>query len=145
MSDRLQPIVVENQDFEALIKHYDSPETFFYLDPPYYTTEYMYAVNFAREDHQRLRECLGKITGKFLLSYNDCREIRELYEGFSFFDFQRKNMMANRYEKDPLGEVTIANYDMLERERTKPRQLNLFDEKLTDERIKEEIQNELEK
>ena len=145
MSDRLQPIVVENQDFEALIKHYDSPETFFYLDPPYYTTEYMYAVNFAREDHQRLRECLGKITGKFLLSYNDCREIRELYEGFSFFDFQRKNMMANRYEKDPLGEVTIANYDMLERERTKPRQLNLFDEKLTDERIKEEILNELEK
>ena len=58
---------------------------------------------------------------------------------------KKRNMMVNRYEKEPLGELTIANYDMLARERTKPRQLNLFDEKLTDERIKEEILNELEK
>ena len=36
---RLQKVVIENKDFEKLIKQYDRPESFFYCDPPYYETE----------------------------------------------------------------------------------------------------------
>nr|WP_325298346.1 recombinase family protein [uncultured Dysosmobacter sp.] len=32
---RLADVVVENQDFQTLIRHYDRPVTFFYCDPPY--------------------------------------------------------------------------------------------------------------
>ncbi|MCR5844240.1 MAG: DNA adenine methylase [Oscillospiraceae bacterium] len=39
-------VVVENQDFETLIRHYDRPDAFFYLDPPYYSSEHMYVVEF---------------------------------------------------------------------------------------------------
>lgn len=54
----------------------------------------MYAVGFDWSDHVRLRDTLAGIKDKFLLSYNDCPEIRQLYEGFSFFDFSRARSMA---------------------------------------------------
>lgn len=128
LQERMANVVVENQDFETLIKHYDRPDTFFYLDPPYFSTEDMYEVGFGWEDHVRLRNTLKNIKGKFLLSYNDCDEIRELYNGFSMFDFSRTHSMAQRYEagKD-FKELLIGNYDLYEREKAKPQQLTLFE------------------
>ena len=78
---RLQKVVIENRDFEPLIKQYDRPKALFYCDPPYYATEDYYEdVEFTKDDHQRLADALLNIQGKFLLSYNDCPEIRELYQ-----------------------------------------------------------------
>ena len=36
---RLAKVVIENKDFEKLIRQYDRPVSFFYLDPPYHATE----------------------------------------------------------------------------------------------------------
>lgn len=33
--DRLQGVLLENQDFERLIRTYDRPDALFYVDPPY--------------------------------------------------------------------------------------------------------------
>lgn len=127
LQDRLANVVVENQDFETLIKHYDRPDAFFYLDPPYFSTEDMYEVGFGWDDHVRLRDMLKNIKGKFLLSYNDCDEIRELYNGFSMFDFSRTHSMAQRYEAGKeFKELLIGNYDLYEREKMKPKQLTFF-------------------
>lgn len=127
LQDRMANVVVENQDFETLIKHYDRPDAFFYLDPPYFSTEDMYEVGFGWDDHVRLRDTLKNIKGKFLLSYNDCDEIRELYNGFSMFDFSRTHSMAQRYEAGKeFKELLIGNYDLYEREKAKPKQLTFF-------------------
>ena len=127
LQDRLANVVVENQDFETLIKHYDRPDAFFYLDPPYFSTEDMYEVGFGWDDHVRLRDTLKNIKGRFLLSYNDCNEIRELYNGFSMFDFSRTHSMAQRYEAGKeFKELLIGNYDLYEREKMKPKQLTFF-------------------
>ena len=127
LENRMANVVVENQDFETLIKHYDRQDTFFYADPPYFSTEDMYAVGFNWNDHVRLKDTLSKIQGKFLLSYNDCPEIRELYKGFSILDFSRTHSMAQRYEAGKeFKELLISNYDLYERERSKPQQLTLF-------------------
>ena len=62
-----------------------------------------------------------------MLSYNDCPEIRELYKGFSMLDFSRTHSMAQRYEAGKeFKELLISNYDLYERERSKPQQLTLF-------------------
>ena len=133
LEDRMANVVVENQDFETLIKHYDRPDSFFYADPPYFSTEDMYEVGFGWDDHVRLRDTLKNIQGKFLLSYNDCPEIRELYEGFSMFDFSRTHSMAQRYEAGKeFKELLIANYDLYERARSKPLQMTLFEYKQED-------------
>ena len=125
---RCENVVIENQDFETLIKHYDRPTTFIYCDPPYYTSEYVYDCGFTWEDHIRLYHALAGMKGKFLLSYNDCPEIRELYKEYSFFDFKRVHSMAQKYEAGKeFPELLTANYDLFERERQKPYQLTLFD------------------
>ena len=128
LEDRLQTVLVENRDFETLIRSYDRPDAFFYCDPPYYSTESMYDVGFNWDDHVRLRDTLKTIKGKFLLSYNDCPEIRELYEGFPIFDFTRPHSMALRYDANAeFKELLIANYDLYEREKANPKQISLFD------------------
>ena len=134
LQDRMANVVVENQDFETLIKHYDRPDAFFYLDPPYFSTEDMYEVGFGWDDHVRLRDTLKNIKGKFLLSYNDCTEIRELYNGFSMFDFSRVHSMAQRYDAGKeFKELLIGNYDLYEREKGKPKQLTIFELQNDDE------------
>lgn len=128
VSKRLENTVIENQNFEVLIKHYDRKNAFFYCDPPYYSSEYVYQCGFTWEDHLRLRNLLKKTQGKWLVSYNYCKEIREIYDGCSFFDFKRVHSMVQKYDAGrEFPELLISNYDLYERERAKPRQINLLD------------------
>lgn len=76
--------MIENQDFGVLIKHYDRENAFFYCDPPYFSSEYVYQCGFTWNDHLRLKNALANAKGKWLVSYNDCKEIRNLYDGYSF-------------------------------------------------------------
>lgn len=55
LAKRLANAVIENQDFEVLIRHYDRTDAFIYCDPPYYTSEYVYECGFTWEDHLRLK------------------------------------------------------------------------------------------
>ena len=126
-SYRLADTVIENKDFEALIRQYDREGAFFYCDPPYYETEGHYAVVFRREDHARLRDALAEAKGKWMVSYNDCEFIRELYAGYTITAVTRINNLAQRYDGGcEFPEVIITNYDPGELERTKPQQLHLF-------------------
>ena len=127
-SRRLKDTVIENKDFEELIKQYDRENAFIYCDPPYYLTEGHYAVEFRREDHFRLRDTLKGCQGKFLVSYNDCEFIRELYQDFRIESVSRLNNLAQRYDSGcEYAEVLISNYDTAERLRDLPVQLGLFD------------------
>lgn len=128
VSIRLNNAVIENQDFEVLIKHYDRDNAFFYCDPPYYSSEYVYQCGFTWDDHLRLKNTLANSKGKWLVSYNDCEEIRNLYDGYSFFDFTRLHNMKQRINAgEQFPELLISNYDMYERQRNKPLQLSLLD------------------
>ena len=125
---RMAETVIENQDFEVLIKHYDRPDSFFYLDPPYYTSEYVYDCGFTWEDHLRLHRALSEAQGQWLISYNDCPEIRELYGDFNQFGFSRIHSMVQKYEAGKeFPELLVGNYDLYGRERDKPRQMTLFE------------------
>ena len=127
---RLQRVVIENKDFEKLIRQYDRPESFFYCDPPYYETEdYYQDVGFTRKDHERLANTLCSMQGKFLLSYNDCPEIRELYSrpGIIIETTTRLSNIAQRYEAGKqYAELLISNYYTIERINSQI-QLSLFD------------------
>ncbi len=71
---------VENEDFSEVICKYDSPKTYFYVDPPYWKTENYYSKHdFDREDHERLANCLQGIEGMFSLSYYDFPLLREWF------------------------------------------------------------------
>lgn len=122
--------VVENKDFEKLIVQYDRPVSFFYCDLPYFGTESYYKNvgedGFTEKDHIRLRDALMKAEGKFLLSYNDCDFIRNLYDapGIQIDAYTRINNIKQRYDNGAqFPEILIANYDMQERSRNAPAQM----------------------
>lgn len=126
-SNRLAETVIENKDFEALIRQYDRDNAFFYCDPPYYETEGHYAVAFRKEDHTRLRDVLKSCRGKWMVSYNDCDFIRDLYAGYYITAVTRLNNLAQRYEGGcEFREVIITNYNPRELEQSQPRQMQLF-------------------
>lgn len=126
-SRRLANTVIENKDFEALIRQYDRENAFFYCDPPYYMTEDHYAVEFPKTDHVRLRNALEKCEGKWMVSYNDCAYIRELYEGCHVKAVSRLNNMAQRYDHGcEYPELIITSYDPEEQKKKRPQQMSLF-------------------
>lgn len=125
-SRRLSNTVIENKDFEALIHQYDRVDAFFYCDPPYFETEGHYEVKFAKSDHERLRNTLANSLGKWMVSYNDCEYIRELYSGYNIEAVTRVNSLALRYDNTAeYPEVLITNYDMNERKNL-PEQITLL-------------------
>lgn len=127
VSERLAQATIENKDFEELIIQYDRPDAFFYCDPPYYLTEGHYEVVFKKEDHIRLCRTLRNIQGKFLLSYNDCEFIRELYKDFYIESCSRVNNMALRHDcSSQFPELLISNYNPMEGAGML-KQLNLFE------------------
>ena len=78
---RLRGTILEDLPWEEVLRRYDRPHTFFYVDPPYYQVAKLYGpgLDFSREDHGRLAESLRRVKGSFLLSLNDRPEVRALY------------------------------------------------------------------
>lgn len=139
---RLQKVVIENKDCMKLIRQYDRPEGFFYCDPPYYNADQYYeAVSTNGFDHAGLADALLGIKGKFLLSYNDCPEIRALYDrpGIVVEGISRLSNIAQRYENGKqYPELLISNYDTTELARSCV-QLTLFDRLDSQEILNERI------
>ena len=106
---------VENMDFADVIKKYDSPTTYIYLDPPYYRTENYYSNHdFGRKDHERLANCLKNIQGKFSLSYYDFDLLHEWFPE-NKYRWEKKEFAkaaaAKKGTKQNMGEeLLILNY-----------------------------------
>jgi DNA adenine methylase len=87
--ERLRGVCIENRDAEQVIAQHDSPETLFYVDPPYvHSTRNMargnaaYEFEMADEDHRRLASMLGSVQGMVMLSGYRCVLYDELYAGW---------------------------------------------------------------
>lgn len=80
---RFQEVVIESRSFEKILEKYDSPNTLFYLDPPYYQHESYYDGAFSWHHHRLLHHLLKRIRGKFILSYGNHPNIKALYRSFS--------------------------------------------------------------
>ena len=116
--ERLDTVMIEGRDFEKLINQYDHEGAFFYCDPPY-SRGCGYEVTSTKDfDHERLREVLGAVKGRFLLSYDDSPKIRELYKGFDMIAVERLNGINNREgvenRNKMFKELLIANYPIKE-------------------------------
>lgn len=109
---RLNNVIIENIDFEKIIQDRDKEDTLFYCDPPYYNTEKYYQnVEFRKEDHVRLFEKLKDIKGKFIVSYNDCEYIRNLYKNYKIIEVERfSNLTTNLEKTKRYKELIIKKY-----------------------------------
>ena len=112
-ANRLRFVTIENMSFEKLITTYDKPNAFFYCDPPYVSTEsyYQNTVGFGEAEHRKLAELLHNVQGKFLLSYNDCDLVRELYSDLNIRTTREISYTLNGARtKKGVQEVFVTNY-----------------------------------
>ena len=68
---RLMRVQIEHSDWRIVLDRYDTPETLFYLDPPYVSETRRsggYAHEMTLEDHQDLVDVLLQLRGKVILS-----------------------------------------------------------------------------
>lgn len=110
VSKRLNRVVIENLDFQQLIKTYDRDGALLYLDPPYFEAEKYYPDRFNPDDHKRLQTVLENIKGKFVLSYNDCPGIRELYKDYNILGVERQDNLVSKSGPRRYKEVIIKNF-----------------------------------
>jgi len=111
-ANRMKNVVIENLDFEKCIKTYDSENTLFYIDPPYYDTNY-YSVKFSHDEHVRLYKTIKNIEGKFVLSYYPHPVIMEMYGNENFNIYKRevvKHSQLTNKKKDKATEILITNF-----------------------------------
>jgi len=107
-------IDVHNLDYKQVIELYDAEDSFFYLDPPYYTTEKYYANHkFNKESHNELANIIKNIKGKFALSYYEFDGLEELFpkDKFNWKYKEYKKLSGSRASKAGKSiEVLIMNY-----------------------------------
>ncbi len=63
-SRRLANVIVENKDFEDVIRQYDREDAWIYCDPPYFEAE-CYEVGFPKVDHQ---QCGDTVCGVYYIA-----------------------------------------------------------------------------
>ena len=104
---------VENKDFQEVVAKYDSPTTYFYMDPPYWKTENYYSNHdFDVNDHTRLAECIKGIQGKFSLSYYDFPQLSQWFPKDQYRWEQKdfSKAASTKKEKNVGTELLIMNY-----------------------------------
>lgn len=106
---RLAKTQIECLPYQEILKRYDSPETFFYLDPPYWLPHDYYEHNFRESDFRALNEHLHKLTGRFILSLNDRPEVRQIFSDFTILAVDVAYSCGRKKTGKRNGEVLIHN------------------------------------
>jgi len=114
-TERLKDTIILNKDYKDVIEDYDSEDTFFYIDPPYYNPKKYSFYKFDSKQGQwnwdDFLNILKNIKGKFILSLNDDVFSRNLFKDFNieiidFYSNTRGNMNLGGDRK----ELLITNF-----------------------------------
>lgn len=85
---RMASVYISCTDALDCIKQWDSPQTFFYCDPPYVGADKGHYDSYTEEDFAQLCDLLDNIQGSFLLSCYDneqtLKHVRPHWERFEF-------------------------------------------------------------
>lgn len=83
LPEALQGVTITNLDFAQVIQE-PGTDVFLVIDAPYFQAKKLYGrggeLHFSFQDHSRLATCLANTEHKFLATYDDCPEIRALYD-----------------------------------------------------------------
>ena len=106
---------VENLSFEELIPKYDDYDTFFYIDPPYYNTENLYAFHdFGLPQHEELMQILKDMKGKWILSYYEFDDLVKWFPKdeyrWEYKDYKKASMASKGKDQSTGTEILIMNY-----------------------------------
>ena len=97
--DRLKLAYIENNDVLKCIKKWDSPQTLFYLDPPYPGTNCGHYSGYTQENFDELLSALKNCQASFLLSCYPNDAVPKKWEKFEFAKQCTVNMKSKNKER----------------------------------------------
>lgn len=109
----LEPTTIVSKDYLQVLNQYDSPTTFFFLDPPYEVKKKGQEIYYkdAVVDYEEMVASLKQLKGKFLLTINDSERIREIFKDFNIKPIIVRNQSQNISEEAlNRKEIFISNY-----------------------------------
>lgn len=108
--ERLENVDILNKDYKEVIKKYDGPKTFFYLDPPVRAQTGKFS--FPAIDINELADVCKNIKGKFLLSLAEENIKKDLFKGFDIVKVPTKYVEGRNKGGQSLEvkEYLIMNY-----------------------------------
>jgi DNA adenine methylase len=101
---------ITSEDFRKVIKKGSKNKVLLYLDPPYFkASKSIYKNEFTMQDHMDLRDILFDTNFKFILSYENCNEIKKMYDwakihetSFTYFMSENRRQVGS--------ELIITNF-----------------------------------
>lgn len=114
---RLQSVVILNQNATDVIQKQDGVNTLFYCDPPYVhetrSTTGQYAHEMTLDQHRELLEVLASIQGKFMLSGypSELYSQWEQQHGWTRHEFLIDNKAAGGKVKEKMTECLWCNFE----------------------------------
>ncbi len=114
LPDALARTRITNLDFDEVITK-PGNDVFIFLDPPYFSASKLYGRNGSLHefDHERLSALLKNSSHRFLITYDDCPEIRSFYKWATIKPWTLQYGMnnCNSEKQSKLGsELFIYNY-----------------------------------
>ncbi|WP_045056366.1 DNA adenine methylase [Aliterella atlantica] len=118
LSAYLDTVCITCSDYDKLL-HQDGEDVFLFLDPPYYqpTKSKLYGVKgnlHTSFDHERFAANVRKCQHRWLLTYDDCQEVRKLFDFAEIAELEVQYGMNNYKQKTAAKgkELLISNYSL---------------------------------
>lgn len=114
-SPLLKKTEITNSDFSEVLSR-EGDDVFIFLDPPYFTASKLYGKKgdlHEAFDHERFADVMKTCKHRWLITYDDCPEVREMFSFASINSWEFQYGMNNYgQEKAAKGkEVIISNFE----------------------------------
>jgi DNA adenine methylase len=97
LSRRLDRTTIEHRSWDKLLDSYDHPEGFFFLDPPYLDGAGEAYEGWSEQDLVRFCERVKKLRAAWMITFQDCPQIRALLSGYKVKAITRQNGIGNTH------------------------------------------------
>jgi DNA adenine methylase len=99
LSHRLDRTTIENRDWSRILELYDAPSTFFFLDPPYLDAGGAAYAGWDEVTLNRFAAQVRALKGKWMVTFQDCPEVRAAFDGYALQAISRANGIGNNSGK----------------------------------------------
>lgn len=107
---RLSRAHIECKPYQEVITRFDKTNNFFYIDPPYWDCENDYGKGiFSKQDFGTLAGLLDKVQGKFIMSLNDTKGVRDTFSNFTIEEVKTRYSVSAGKNME-VGELLIKNF-----------------------------------
>ena len=115
LKDKIEFYNLDVLEFQKNIISKIKREKFIFFDPPYYKKgPELYTNFYNHKNHLELYETIRKITKNWIVTYDNCEEIKKIYKKFDFIEFDINYSLENKMKAKEIMifSKNIKNHDI---------------------------------